>query len=598
MMKEVIKSKRETRNAEIEQMRKLGLFSDTEINKIRLKREFYDGTLNKSIKCVDDFADYIKHEKKLLDLINERIKTREITESPAELIHGLCKKIHILYNAAISQFPERLRLWDAYMVFSRQYKYKEEVSLSLKRMLNIHAHNPEAWMRAISWECEDMQNIVIARKYFLCALQKNPESHLLFTNYVKMELKEGAQVPDWNKHDRDLALHRSTLVYEMAKKKINDIKFFIELLSMVQDFPFTDTLIETIIHDMEIVFPRKELLWHTLAQRELMGFHRHYKNESKDSDDYDKDEETTPNNLPRKKKLRARIEICVQVYEVATEELKTDTMWSYYIKEMMALNQDLSTEKNLKRNSLMKAFKGAHDAGLMTVDQYLDFLEILMQSEENEYFLTVIRAATTKHTYAIKLWETWMRFHIRNDEEEQVNEIFKRATKKLATGSVPLWRLLIHYYHTKPDIPDKLDEIYRAAIYQSPTISSFFKPVYIEWVASNRNINFARKTYNELSTKGAPCLALHKAMLGLESMQIKPDMEEWRECHENTVTQFGECLTEVWLSYITFERDHGIPKNIGVIFQRAKSKLKAEFIDHFISEFKLIMSEYEDLAGM
>lgn len=406
--------KGEKRNAEIEKISKnltvggVEIISCEETKKICLKPELIEATSNKVTKS-DEFENYIKTEKKEVELIIIRLKS---TGTSGEMIHLESQKLKALYNTAINRFPEELRFWDAYMQFSRKFEYKGEISSSLKSMLNTHADNPEAWMRAISWEYEDMQNTKKAREYFIRAIQKNPESELLFKNYVLFELREGPKAPEGTAEERNLALQRATVVYNMAKNKIKDLKFLVAMLHIVQDYPFADILTENIIRDMEESYARSELLWHTLAQRELMGYHRligeiHYPN------DYD-DHEITPPHLPRKKRLRARIEICVKIYDVATETLNTEQMWHYYIKEMLILNEDLSTLKKLKVRSLMNAFKGAHKADFLTLEHYYDFLKLLMETEQDDvYFRSVFKFATRKYKDATKLWAAWLTYHIR-----------------------------------------------------------------------------------------------------------------------------------------------------------------------------------------
>jgi len=49
-----------------------------------------------------------------------------------------------------------------------------------------------------------------------------------------------------------------------------------------------------------------------------------------------------------------------------------------------------------------------------------------------------------------------MRYYIQLDREEKVLEVFRKATKKLASSALNLWRLIIIYYQTRPDIPNRV----------------------------------------------------------------------------------------------------------------------------------------------
>lgn len=68
-------------------------------------------------------------------------------------------------------------------------------------------------------------------------------------------------------------------------------------------------------------------------------------------------------------------------------QLKTEKMWSYYITAMIELNEDTSTQKEFKRTCLVNAFKGAYDADCLSEFHYLHFLEILLQSPNNDEFI-------------------------------------------------------------------------------------------------------------------------------------------------------------------------------------------------------------------
>lgn len=52
-------------------------------------------------------------------------------------------------------------------------------------------------------------------------------------------------------------------------------------------------------------------------------------------------------------------------------------MWDYYINAMLALNSDKSTQASLKRSSLSRAFKAAHDSNNMSEPHYLQYIELL-----------------------------------------------------------------------------------------------------------------------------------------------------------------------------------------------------------------------------
>lgn len=58
---------------------------------------------------------------------------------------------------------------------------------------------------------------------------------------------------------------------------------------------------------------------------------------------------------------------------------------------MRDLNQDMSTEPDLKRQSLGHAYKSGYEAGFLSEKHFAEYIEILMKAEkpDNEYLLEV-----------------------------------------------------------------------------------------------------------------------------------------------------------------------------------------------------------------
>lgn len=62
--------------------------------------------------------------------------------------------------------------------------------------------------------------------------------------------------------------------------------------------------------------------------------------------------------------------------------MQTEAMWTLYIEAMLDLNKDKSTQQVLKHKCLMSAFKGAHDSMCLTEDQYIQYIDLLIESDE------------------------------------------------------------------------------------------------------------------------------------------------------------------------------------------------------------------------
>lgn len=163
----------------------------------------------------------------------------------------------------------------------------------------------------------------------LRAQQLHPESQKILTTFFQMELDNKRQV------DPNLALQHATVVYTNGKKKFpKNFEFFHEMLKTTDNYEYAAPIQKTIIDDMCEIFRLDEILWQTLAQRELDGlstsdFREHmqkYSNE--DAIDYHVDGAddnfkapldtiTVEESAPECE--RKRIENAVQIFEVAVK---------------------------------------------------------------------------------------------------------------------------------------------------------------------------------------------------------------------------------------------------------------------------------------
>lgn len=100
----------------------------------------------------------------------------------------------------------------------------------------------------------------------LRAQQHHPESQKLYLTFFQMELENKRQA------DEELALQHATIVYNDGKKKFpNNFNFYLDMLTMVDKFEYAHSIQKMILNDMTEVFRKEDILWHTFAQRELIG---------------------------------------------------------------------------------------------------------------------------------------------------------------------------------------------------------------------------------------------------------------------------------------------------------------------------------------
>lgn len=161
------------------------------------------------------------------------------------------------------------------------------------------------------------------------AQQRHPESQKLYLTFFQIELENKRQSPEIE------ALQHADIVYTSSKKKFTNVEFFIDMLNIVDKFSYASSIQQNILEDMRVMFPREEIMWHTLAQRELHGlspidctvdFTGLIKAEGIENKDEDNKLNVNLKKLkiedlstPAQHTLRKRIELCTQIYEEAVK---------------------------------------------------------------------------------------------------------------------------------------------------------------------------------------------------------------------------------------------------------------------------------------
>uniref|UniRef100_A0A1B0C6L3 U3 small nucleolar RNA-associated protein 6 homolog C-terminal domain-containing protein n=1 Tax=Glossina palpalis gambiensis TaxID=67801 RepID=A0A1B0C6L3_9MUSC len=118
-----------------------------------------------------------------------------------------------------------------------------------------------------------------------------------------------------------------------------------------------------------------------------------------------------------------------------------------------------------------------------------------------------------------------------------------------------------------------------------------FRADYLEYISATSTLDRTRREYDELSKMPPPCLELHRKMADVESKALsvfRVDKSRWRKCYVNATHYFGKTNSQVWIDYIKFERDQGVPKNMAHLYERAKSTLDKQLVDNFMTEFTLL----------
>lgn len=470
------------------------------------------------------------------------------------------------------------------------------------------------WIRAILWEYNENFQDHRVKGLLMRAQQRHPESQKLYYTFFQIELENK------RKADESMVIQHADIVYSNGKKKFNEIEFFIEMLSIVDKFPYAKGIQQTILDDMRRLFPRHELLWHTLAQRELNG-------QSPTDDTIDiadavkKEDEDSQNghidlsSASAAHTLKKRIELCVQIYDSAVKLVDTVAMWNFYINAMLEMNSDLTTQASLKRQALNRAFRAANESNNMSENHYLQYVELLYANNpKDETIAQVLEKATTKFNQTLKVWMQCMRYYIQENNFKKTQEVFQKAKHHLGPNGQELWQLYLIYLKTlqSAEAIQEFESLVQEVSRQTHPAFNVFKAKIIELIATTVNIKKARKTY-QMFTKNCPgSYEVHEMMADLESKQVicravdgfpsrpsllialfrqmKRDVKAERNCLEMMIMSFGKVKTEVWLRYMRVELSAGEAKNIGKLYERAMAMLNPELLEDFVSLHSLFIS--------
>ncbi|XP_055371076.1 U3 small nucleolar RNA-associated protein 6 homolog [Condylostylus longicornis] len=595
---------------EYEYIRQKKLCSDEEIREIIKQRERMHFKTSKPSRTVNDFVEYIKFESSLL----KRIKARESLSGPSRLQSSMANNIKNIYKIGLSYYPEKLKFWLEYIKFLKLQGYHFEVPGTYEKMLKFHGDKPYVWVEAAVFEYDEAHDIDRVKSIFFRGLQRHPDDIEMHFEFFKIMLFETSKMSteltlqNNTQSEQSIGLERVEIIYKNAKKKITDIEYYIQVLATTELYPFTKGLQKMIISDMMSQFPLCEKIWHIFAQRELKGFS--FSNLDKPDEEANiasqlssEDQKDNARSLIsfarssapgfEKKTLKQRIKCCVTMYRSAVREIKTEAMWNYYLNAMLELNQDLSTQKNYKREKLGSALKAAHEANFMSEYFYDLYIDLLKEDKVGpwDYLIEIMNSAVERYPQSIKLWEHLTTFYTIKDDATMVEESFRKAKDKLGSSSAKLYKILLQYYQTKPDCYDRLDSIYNEVCKETAEDFLNFRVDYLEYTALvKEDFELTRKLYDELTLLSPAVLTLHETMAYLESTQLKPNIARWRKCYENATNLFGKSSIQIWLNYLRFERDHGNPKQLTILFERAKQSLDAELVVNFVSDYQLFIT--------
>lgn len=348
----------------------------------------------------------------------------------------------------------------------------------------------------------------------LRAQQLHPESQKLCLTFFQIELENKREA------DESLALQHAQIVYTNGKKTFTNVTFFIDMLNIVDKFSYANSIQQMILHDLREMFQHEEIMWHTLAQRELNGL---------STNQFIKlENDGNAMNEDMLSAHRKRIEKCVEIYQEAVQVVSTAKIWSYYINAMLALNEDktiVTTLVGLKRFCLSQAFEGANNSNQMSETHYLQYIELLYSSNpKDEHIEQVFQKATKLYGTSENIWLQYLRYYIQANNFKKLKDIFKTAKLQLgATMGAEVWELYLIYlkYVQSNEANSEFERLILELACQPHANFNVLKAHILELLATTVSMKRARKTYQLFIKHFPSCYEVHEMMAELEAKQVK-----------------------------------------------------------------------------
>uniref|UniRef100_A0A672GDT7 UTP6 small subunit processome component n=1 Tax=Salarias fasciatus TaxID=181472 RepID=A0A672GDT7_SALFA len=534
-MAEIVQQRIEDRIPELEQLERVGLFTQKEVKSIIKRATALEYKLHRLIVNKDDFIAYIQYEINILELIKKRRAHIHYKFKREEIEFPIIERINSIFRRATKKWKDDAQLWLSHVAFCKRWGTKAQISKVFSAMLAIHPDKPAFWIMAAKSELEDRNSSESARHLFLRALRFHPDNKKVYQEYFRMELlhseKLRLQKAELDKAQVDLGEYEfsteilngklAEVVYRDATGKIKEAEFVIALLNVAAIFDFTKELQDMILQDLLANYTSDSVTWDFMARREL-------------------DAPTAGEELHtargRASDVNRREERCCQVYEEGVKSLDTGRTAGV----AMAATQRFSQSLPLWSLSLQTLVQlGSGDVGRLFQDAFT-------------HVNPKVNTHTNTHTQKPSLFSLSL-----SVTSSSVTCQCSRQEESLLLAAVAM-------------------EI---------------KERYLDWSYSTGGYKKARKIFTSLQENRPLSKAFFTKMIEIEKEQETPKMNNLRDYYERALQEFGTSDEDLWLQYIQEELGPlGQPQHCAKIHWRAMKFLEGESVERFTSKYTLIQT--------
>ncbi|XP_069511058.1 U3 small nucleolar RNA-associated protein 6 homolog [Ambystoma mexicanum] len=594
-MAEVVQQQIEDRIPELEQLERVGLFTNKEIRAVIKKVSALEYRIHRRAIGKEDFINYVQYEINLLELIKKRRSRIGYFFKKDDIEYSIVQRIHRIFRRATTKWKSDLQLWLSHVAFCKKWNCKTQLSKLFSSMLAIHPDKPALWIMAAKWEMEDRLSSESARHLFLRALRFHPESPKVFQEYFRMELmhaekqrKEKAEIEqakmdvgELEYSDEILNGGLARIIYKDAIQKIKGAEFHICLLAVVKLFGFAQGLQKEILEDLQALHADDPLTWDFMARREL-----------------EMDCLPTPEHVSKPTKamdLDRKEQRCYVVYETAVHSISTAPMWKCFVTFCLERFKRKTNSEDLRQkrqDRLLNAFCRAHESDLLEESLYVEWLHLLLELSQPETAIEIAAAATERFRHSVEMWQTRLQVLMELKSKDialRIEEGLKQVNTK---ESLPLWLLWVQWSEEAQSAEVTEAIFQRAVAIPVPAVSITMKEKYLDWAHRSSGYKKAKKVFASLNENRPLSLGFFHKMIQFEKDQETCKMRNLQEYYERALREFGSSDPDLWLAYIKEELNHplGKPENCGQIHWRAIKCLQGEHVEDFVSKYTLLQT--------
>ncbi|XP_022908499.1 U3 small nucleolar RNA-associated protein 6 homolog [Onthophagus taurus] len=570
---------------EMEEIRVLKVFSETELTDIKEKKRDLRLKLRGPTRTSKDLKECINYEKRIVAEITDRLKH----EKKSSITNALVENIRYIYDVGIKIFSNDATLLMECFDFCRKVKYFHGCQAAVDMMYKLHQNNDKVWYLIVRFYAYDIGNVHKGYRLLNEGLNLHKSSKILLKEKFELEiiLAVGRNFKKTEPQAIDL-MEKENVCLEKLKKHFEDIKglvhasdLYVDIVQAIEKYDFTQPIQKSIVTYLYQNYSSEAIVWDIVAKREAKGF-------------FDLlDMELKPNRTSQE----AMFDQCIRRYQdglnlvQGTEKRK---LWRIYLDYLVDQEKDIPAVTKMKMTMLRKGLDEASAQGYKFPDHYLTWLAF--QEHGNDMEALMHGGGTVMFPKNPDVWCAYLKRAMKTQDALLMRDVFHRGLMKLKDKSYPLWLQMIRYEMLMGH-EDQVISLYKVGCKSLGEVSVKLRPRFLDYLLLTKGITVARASYLDMMNFLPPSKQLHSKMAELELSQININMAQLEQVYKNAIQQFGKTDVDVWLDYISFyykiKRSADLKKSTDKVCAEAKQQLSEELISQFSIKLIEFLKEME-----